>query len=354
MSKEDIQLAIKVAINGFGRIGRNVLRILEEQESEDFELVLINHSTDYKLLAHLIQYDSLFGRFDGTVEIAEDGLIINGKKVYITGERNLDNVPWDQYDIDIVIESTGKFRDRESAQKHLAKGVKKVIITAPGKDEDITIVMGVNDNLYDPETHDIISNASCTTNCLAPFTKVLNDKFGIVKGLMTTIHSFTNDQRLLDGTHKDYRRARATTESIIPTSTGAAKAIGIVIPELRGLINGSSMRVPTSAVSLVDAVYELKNNTTVDEINAALEEAANTYMNGILAFSNEPLVSVDYRKDSHSSIIDGLSTMMVGQNLVKIISWYDNEWGYSSRVVDLTKLVARELAKSTEEATTFA
>ncbi len=347
-------MAIKVAINGFGRIGRNVLRILEEQNEQDFEVVLINHSTDYELLAHLIRYDSLFGRFGGTVELAEDGLIVNGKKIYVTGERNLDDVPWNQYDIDIVIESTGKFRDRESAQKHLDKGVKKVIITAPAQDEDITIVMGVNDDEYHPQIHNVISNASCTTNCLAPFTKVLNDKFGIVKGLMTTIHSFTNDQRLLDGTHKDYRRARATTESIIPTSTGAAKAIGVVIPELRGLINGVSMRVPTSAVSLVDAIYELKTNTTVDEVNAALEEAAHTYMNGILAFSNEPLVSVDYRKDSHSSIIDGLSTMMVGSNMVKIVSWYDNEWGYSARVVDLTKLVARELAKTTEETTTFA
>lgn len=338
-----LYLAIRVAINGFGRIGRNVLRVISERNTNDFEVVMINHSNNLELLAHLLTHDSCFGKFDKKVEIIDNGLLVDGKKIVVTGERNIDNIPWAEYDIDLVIESTGKFVDRENAEKHIKNGAKKVIITAPGKNEDVTIVMGVNESQYDPKNHHIISNASCTTNCLAPFTKVLNDTFGIHKGLMTTIHAYTNDQRLLDGTHKDLRRARGAADSIIPTSTGAAKAIGKVIPSLSGLINGISMRVPLSAVSVVDVVYHLKKETTIEEVNNALNDAANSSLKGILGFSYEPLVSIDYKKDPHSSIIDGLSTMMVGSNMVKVVSWYDNEWGYSSRVVDLVQLVAEKM-----------
>lgn len=332
-----------MAINGFGRIGRNVLRLLHEKQVDDIEVVLINHSKDLDLLAHLIKYDSCFGRFDGTVEIDEDGLIVNGKKIVVTAQRDINQLSWDDYKIDMVIEATGKFKDRASAQKHLDKGVKKVIISAPAKDEDITIVLGVNESDYNPKEHHIISNASCTTNCLAPFSKVIDEHFKIKRGLMTTIHAYTSDQRLLDGTHKDLRRARAAAESIIPTSTGAAKAIGKVLPSLDGLINGISMRVPTSVVSVVDVVFDIEKSTTVEEINSLLKEAANTTMKGILDYSDEPLVSIDYKKDPHSSIIDGLSTMMIGTNMVKIVSWYDNEWGYSNRVVELARYVAQTM-----------
>jgi len=336
-------LAIRVAINGFGRIGRNVLRILHENKVDDIELVLINHSNDLELLAHLLKYDTSFGRFDGTVEIVGNGLVINGKKIAVTAQRDPDKLPWDEYKIDLVIDSTGKFTDRASAQKHLDKGVKKVIISAPAKEEDITIVMGVNESDYDPANHHIISNASCTTNCLAPFTKIIHEKFKIKRGLMTTVHAYTSDQSLLDGTHKDHRRARAAAESIIPTSTGAAIALGKVLPSLSGLINGNSLRVPTSVVSVIDIVFDLEVPTSVEEVNKVLEEAANTTLKGILDYSNEPLVSIDYKKDPHSSIIDGLSTMMIGSNMVKIVSWYDNEWGYSNRVVDLARYVASKM-----------
>ncbi|MPW25928.1 type I glyceraldehyde-3-phosphate dehydrogenase [Alkalibaculum sp. M08DMB] len=336
-------MTIRVAINGFGRIGRNFLRILHEKNIEDVEVVLINHSKDLNLLAHLIKYDSCYGRFNGTVEIATDALVINGQKIDVTAQRDINELPWADYNIDMVIEATGKFTERKNAIKHIENGVKKVIISAPAKDEDITIVMGVNESEYKPDKHHIISNASCTTNCLAPFSKVIDEKFGIKRGLMTTIHAYTNDQRLLDGTHSDLRRSRAATESIIPTSTGAALAIGKVLPSLSGLINGNSMRVPTSVVSVVDIVFDLEIPTCTKEINAVLEEASKSTLKGILDFSNEPLVSIDYKRDPHSSIIDGLSTMMIGSNMVKLVSWYDNEWGFSNRVVDLARYIARSM-----------
>ncbi|MFZ7121262.1 MAG: type I glyceraldehyde-3-phosphate dehydrogenase [Eubacteriaceae bacterium] len=336
-------MTVRVAINGFGRIGRNVLRIISEDKPSDIEIVLINHSKDLELLKHLIKYDTCYGRFNSDVTITNNMLKIDDNCIEVTGERDISKLNWKDYDIDIVIECTGKFRSRELAKKHLEAGAKKVIITAPATDEDITVVMGVNEDKYNPYEHHIISNASCTTNCLAPFSRIINEKFAIKKGLMTTIHAYTNDQRILDGTHKDLRRARAATESIIPTSTGAAKAIGKVLPELKGLINGNSMRVPTSVVSVVDIVFELEIPTNVDEVNTVLKEASQTCLKDILGFSEEPLVSIDYRKDPRSSIIDGLSTMMIGSNMVKLVSWYDNEWGYSNRVVDLTTYVAKKM-----------
>ncbi|MFZ7130827.1 MAG: type I glyceraldehyde-3-phosphate dehydrogenase [Eubacteriales bacterium] len=336
-------MGTRIAINGFGRIGRNILRIINENHIKDIEIVQINHSKDVELMSHLIQYDSCYGRFDANVEAKEKELIVNGKPIHITGERNIDKMNWNDLDIDIVIESSGKFTDRNAALKHMDAGAKKVIISAPAKEEDITIVMGVNHEQYDPGCHHIISNASCTTNCLAPFSKVINNKFSITKGLMTTIHAYTNDQRLLDGTHKDLRRARAGAQSIIPTSTGAAKAVGKVLPTLAGLINGNAMRVPTMVVSVVDIVFDLEIPTCTEELNEVLREASETTLKGILGFSDKPLVSIDYKKDPRSSIIDGLSTMMMGPHMVKLVSWYDNEWGYSNRVVDLTRYVADRL-----------
>lgn len=333
----------RIGINGFGRIGRNILRNVFENNIEDIEIVHINHSNNLPLLKHLLMHDSCYGKFDADVQIGENELIINGKSILVTGERNIDEMDWNKQNVDIVIESTGKFVDRKSAAKHLDAGAKKVIISAPGKEEDITIVMGVNEEKYNCNDHHVISNASCTTNCLAPFTKVIKEKFGITRGLMTTIHAYTNDQRLLDGTHKDFRRARAGAQSIIPTSTGAAKAVGKVLPDLAGLINGNAMRVPTIVVSVVDIVFELEIPTCTEEINEVLKEASETSMKGILGYSDEPLVSIDYKKDPRSSIIDGLSTMMMGPNMVKLVSWYDNEWGYSNRVIDLTRYVGERL-----------
>ncbi|NBI05352.1 type I glyceraldehyde-3-phosphate dehydrogenase [Senegalia massiliensis] len=335
-------MTMKVAINGFGRIGRNVLRAALEDNVEELEFVAVNNSGKVEDLAHLFKYDSLFGKFEGEVKAEDDYIVIDGKKIKKLNERDPEKLPWKELGVDLVIESTGVFRDREGAEKHIKAGAKKVLISAPAKDEDITIVMGVNEKDYDKDNHNIISNASCTTNCLAPFSKVILDKFGIKSGLMTTVHAYTNDQRILDGTHKDLRRARAAAESIIPTTTGAAKAVGLVIPELKGIVNGMAMRVPTPTVSVVDIVFELENSATAEEVNKALKEAAEGELKGILAYSDEPLVSMDYRKDPNSSIIDGLSTMTVGDNLVKVVSWYDNEWGYSSRVVDLAKLIAEK------------
>ncbi|WP_026894821.1 type I glyceraldehyde-3-phosphate dehydrogenase [Clostridiisalibacter paucivorans] len=335
-------MTMKVAINGFGRIGRNAMRIAMENDVKDFEIVAINNSGKPENLAHLFKYDSCFGKFQGTVEVEGDHMIVNGHRIKILGDRNPENLPWGELGIDLVIEATGAFRDREGASKHIKAGAKKVLITAPAKGEDVTVVMGVNEQDYDHDKHTIISNASCTTNCLAPFAKIIVEEFGVKKGLMTTVHSYTNDQKILDGRHKkDLRRSRAAAESIIPTTTGATKAVGLVIPELKGKLDGMAMRVPTPTVSVVDIVFELEKEATAEEINNALKNAAEGKLKGILAYSDEPLVSIDYRKDPNSSIIDGLSTMVIG-NMAKIVSWYDNEWGYSARVVDLAKYMANQ------------
>lgn len=336
-------MTTKVAINGFGRIGRDVFRIAQEKLGKDIEIVAINDLTDVKTNAHLLKYDSLFGHFKGTAEAKENAIVVNGKEVKVLAERDPKNLPWKELGVDIVIESTGLFTKKEKAMAHIEAGAKKVVISAPATDEDITIVLGVNEKDYDPEKHHIISNASCTTNCLAPFTKVLHDNFGITKGLMTTVHSYTNDQRILDVTHKDLRRARAAAESIIPTTTGAAKAVAKVLPELKGKLNGFSLRVPTPTVSITDLVCEVSKATTAEEVNAALKAAADGEMKGILGFSDEPLVSMDYRGDERSSIVDGLSTMVIDGTLVKVVSWYDNEWGYSNRVVDLVNYIAERM-----------
>lgn len=336
-------MSIKVGINGFGRIGRNAFKIAQKKFSKDVEIVAINDLTDTKTLAHLLKYDSLFGKFDGTVEAKDDCLVVNGKEVKVFAERDPKNLPWKELGVDIVVESTGLFTKKEKAVAHIEAGAKKVVISAPATNEDITIVMGVNEKSYDPEKHNIISNASCTTNCLAPFAKVLQDKFGIVKGLMTTVHSYTNDQKILDLPHKDLRRARAAAESIIPTTTGAAKAVAKVLPELKGKLNGFALRVPTPTVSITDLVCEVSKPTTVEEVNAALKAAAEGEMKGILGYEEEPLVSIDYRGDSRSSIVDALSTMVIGDNLVKVVSWYDNEWAYSNRIVDLVNYIAERM-----------
>lgn len=329
---------VKVGINGFGRIGRNVFRAA--LDNKDVEIVAINDLTDVKTLAHLLKYDTTHGKFNATVEAKEGALVVNGKEVKVFAERNPENLPWSSVGAEIVVESTGIFTAKEKAEAHLKGGAKKVIISAPATNEDITIVMGVNEDKYDAASHTVISNASCTTNCLAPFAKVLNDKFGIVKGMMNTIHSYTNDQNVLDLPHKDLRRARAAAQNIIPTTTGAAKAVSLVLPELKGKLNGMSMRVPTPNVSVTDLVVELEKNVSVEEVNAALKEAAEGALKGIMNYSDEPLVSSDYNGDPASSTIDALSTMVIGDNMVKVVSWYDNEWGYSNRVVDLAAYIA--------------
>ncbi|QQY80275.1 glyceraldehyde-3-phosphate dehydrogenase (NAD+) [Keratinibaculum paraultunense] len=334
-------MTMKVGLSGFGRIGRDFLRIYFENDVDDFEIVALNASGDLNTLAHLFKYDSLYGKFNGTIEVVEDGFIINGKKIKRVDHRNPSEIPWKDLGVELVIDSTGAFRDREGLSKHIEAGAKKVIVTAPAKNEDITIVMGVNEDKYDPEKHNIISNASCTTNCLAPVAKVVLDNFGIKKGLMTTVHAYTNDQQILDKRHKDLRRARAAALSIIPTTTGAAKAVALVIPELKGKLNGFAMRVPTPTVSVVDVVFEVEKATTAEEINNAFKAASEGSLKGILCYSEEPLVSVDYKGDPRSSIVDGLSTMVI-DNMVKVVSWYDNEWGYSHRVVDLAAMVANK------------
>ena len=331
-------MKVKVGINGFGRIGRNVFKIAEENQ-DVFEIVAINDITDPKTLAHLLKYDSCFGRFDGEVEVKEDAIIVNGREIRILAERNPEDLPWKDMGVEVVLEATGLFTKREDAEKHIKAGAKKVIISAPATDEDITLVMGVNDNKYDPALHHIISNASCTTNCLAPMAKVVDEEFGIERGLMTTIHSYTTDQRLLDLPHKDLRRARAAALSMIPTTTGAAKAVSLVLPQLKGKLNGMALRVPTPAVSVVDIVFELKQETSKEEVNEAFKRAAEGELKGILDYSEEPLVSIDYEQNSHSSIIDGLSTMVTEGTMLKVLSWYDNEWGYSSRLVDVMGMV---------------
>lgn len=337
-------MKIKVGINGFGRIGRNVLRIVEEMSKDSFEIVAINARAEADTLAHLFKYDSCYGIFKGDVEVKdEETIAINNNDIKILRYGDPSQIPWKELGVDLVIESTGKFVKREDCMKHIEAGAKKVIISAPGKNEDKTIVMGVNENEYDENIHNIISNASCTTNCLAPFAKVLDQEFGIEEGLMTTIHAYTNDQRILDKTHKDLRRARAAGESMIPTTTGAAKAVAKVLPQLNGKLNGFAVRVPTPTVSLVDLVCILKKDATVEEINAAFKKASENEMNGILGYSEEPLVSIDYRGDSRSSIIDGLSTMAMGSRMFKVVSWYDNEWGYSSRTVDLVDFIATKM-----------
>ncbi|KEF40251.1 glyceraldehyde-3-phosphate dehydrogenase (NAD+) [Schinkia azotoformans MEV2011] len=333
-------MAVKVGINGFGRIGRNVLRAAIN--NPNVEIVAINDLTDAKMLAHLLQYDSVHGTFEKRVEVNGNNITVDGHEIIVKAERDPANLGWGDLGVEVVVESTGRFTKRVDAAKHLEAGAKKVIISAPATDEDITIVMGVNDDKYDPANHHVISNASCTTNCLAPFAKVLNDKFGVKRGMMTTVHSYTNDQQILDLPHKDYRRARAAAESIIPTTTGAAKAVALVLPELKGKLNGMAMRVPTPNVSLVDLVCELEKDTTKEEINAALQEAAEGPLKGILYYSELPLVSRDYNGSPASSTIDALSTMVIDGNMAKVVSWYDNETGYSHRVVDLIDFIAKK------------
>ncbi|GAA4718208.1 type I glyceraldehyde-3-phosphate dehydrogenase [Brevibacillus fulvus] len=330
---------VKVGINGFGRIGRNVFRAA--LNNPNVEIVAVNDLTDATTLAHLLKYDTVHGVLEQTVEARENTLIVGGKEIKVLAERDPAQLNWKDYGVEIVVESTGRFTKREDAAKHLEGGAKKVIISAPATNEDITIVMGVNEDKYDPAAHTVISNASCTTNCLAPFAKVLHEKFGIVRGLMTTVHSYTNDQQILDLPHKDLRRARAAAQNIIPTSTGAAKAVSLVLPELKGKLNGFAMRVPTPNVSVVDLVAELKQSVTAEDVNAALRDAAEGALKGILAYSEEPLVSSDYNGNPASSTIDALSTMVIEGNMVKVVSWYDNEWGYSNRVVDLCQYVAQ-------------
>jgi len=328
----------KIGINGFGRIGRNAFKIAIEM-GDEFDIVAINDITEPKTLAHLLKYDSCFGKFEGTVETTEDAIIVNGKEIKILAKTNPEELPWKELGVDVVLESTGRFTKRIDSEKHIKAGAKKVIISAPATGEDITIVMGVNDEQYDPANHHIISNASCTTNCLAPLAKVIDENFGIERGLMTTIHSYTNDQKILDLPHKDLRRARAAAVSMIPTTTGAAKAVSLVLPQLQGKLNGMAIRVPTPAVSLVDVVFELKQETGKEEVNEALKRAAEGDLKGILGYCDEPLVSVDFKQDPRSSIIDAQSTMVMEGNMLKVLSWYDNEWGYSNRVVDVIKMV---------------
>lgn len=333
----------KIGINGFGRIGRNVFKALLEKYLDEIEITAINDLTDPKTLAHLLKYDSLYGRFNGSIDVKGNSLIVNGKEVVILAEKDPGNIDWKALGVEIVLESTGLFTKREKAEVHLTKGgAKKVIISAPATNEDITIVLGVNEGKYDASQHNIISNASCTTNCLAPLAKVLNDNFKIQKGLMTTVHSYTNDQRILDLPHSDIRRARAAQMSIIPTKTGAAKAIGAVIPELDGKLNGFSYRIPTAVVSVLDLVVETEKVVSKDEVNAVLKTASDGFMKGILEYTEEPLVSVDFKGDPASSIVDALSTMVIGDNMVKVVSWYDNEWGYSNRCADLIDFIIRK------------
>ena len=331
-------MAIKVAINGFGRIGRNVFRAaLGDRE---LEFVAVNDITNAKTLAHLLKYDSIHGVLQAEVQAKDDAIVVNGREVKICAQRDPAALPWKELGVQVVIESTGRFTDKAGASKHLQAGAKKVIISAPAKDPDVTIVLGVNEKMYDPDKHAIISNASCTTNCLAPIAKVIMENFGIRHGLMTTIHSYTNDQQILDLPHEDLRRARAAALSQIPTSTGAAKAVGLVLPALQGKMHGLAIRVPTANVSLVDLVAETERVVTVEEVNAALRKAADGELKGILGFCDEPLVSVDFCGNPLSSIVDGLSTSVVDGTLIKVLSWYDNEWGYSSRIHDLVKYIA--------------
>lgn len=333
-------MTVKIAINGFGRIGRKVFR--EALEEKDLEVVAINDLTDAAMLAHLLKYDSVHGIFDAEVTSEGDYLIVNGKNIRVFAEKDPSALPWKEQQVDIVIECTGIFSTTEKAGKHIEAGAKKVILSAPAKDNMPTFVMGVNADKYNPETDHVVSNASCTTNCLAPVAKVLQDQFGIKRGMMTTVHSYTNDQRILDLPHSDYRRARAAAESMIPTTTGAASAVAKVLPELKGKLDGMAVRVPTPNVSLVDFVAELEKDVTVEQINNALKEASENELKGILAYNELPLVSIDYNGNTSSSTVDGLSTMVLGDNLIKVISWYDNESGYSARCIDLALLMMKK------------
>src|SRR5574341_42011 len=332
-------MATKIGINGFGRIGRLVLRTLLQRYGKEFSVVAVNDMADVKTNAHLFRYDSSYGTYPGKVETADGTMKVDGRNIAVLNQKEPSRLPWKQLGVDIVIESTGVFTDAAQVRAHLEAGAKKAIITAPATHEDITIVLGVNDGDYNPRKHHILSNASCTTNCLAPVAKVLQNNFGIERGLMTTTHAYTNDQRILDLMHKDLRRARAAAVNIVPTSTGAAKAIGLVLPELKGKLHGISLRVPTATVSVVDLVIDLKKSTTVDEINMALRAAAEGKMKGVLCYCDERLVSRDCRGNPASSIVDGLSTVVLEGRMAKILSWYDNEWGYSCRVGDLAKLI---------------
>ena len=340
-------MSVKVGINGFGRIGRQVLKAINERAGDVLEVVAINDLFDAETNAHLFKYDSNYGRYPGTVEVQDGNLVIDGQTIKVFAERDPGNLPWKDLGVEIVIESTGVFRDVKKdpgPRSHIDKGgAKKVIISAPAKNEDLTVVLGVNGDLYDPAKHNVVSNASCTTNCLAPAAKVVNDSFGIVKGLMTTVHSYTNDQRILDLAHKDARRARAAALNIIPTTTGAAKAVALVIPELKGKFDGYALRVPTPTVSIVDFVAETEKPVTLDALKAAFKAAAEGPMDGILGFSEEPLVSMDFKGDPRSSIVDADSLMVIGDNMVKVVTWYDNEWGYSVRTVDLAVMMAKSL-----------
>lgn len=336
-------MTIKIGINGFGRIGRMVFRKAIMDSAID--VLAINASYPAETLAHLIKYDTVQGIFNADIKIEEDALVINGKYVKLLATRDPLQLPWKELGVDIVVEATGKFNNRQGASLHVESGAKKVIITAPGKNEDITIIMGVNEDMYDEEKHNLISNASCTTNCLAPLAKVLDEEFGIIQGMMTTIHSYTSDQNNLDNPHKDLRRARACAQSIIPTSTGAARALSKVLPQLTGKLNGLALRVPTPNVSIVDLVVDVRDSITKDIVNDRLKKASENSLSGIMQYTEEPLVSSDFTGNSHSSIIDGLTTMVMGEHQLKVLAWYDNEWGYSCRVVDLVKFVGERLNK---------
>ncbi|ARF16352.1 glyceraldehyde-3-phosphate dehydrogenase [Sporosarcina ureae] len=334
-------MTTKIAINGLGRIGRMVFRQIIKED--DVNLVAVNATYPAETIAHLLKYDSTHGVFDGEIVADENAIVVDGKRVQLISERDPSKLPWKELGVEIVIESTGVFNSRDKAALHLESGAKKVILTAPGKNEDVTVVIGVNDEKLDVNKHSVISNASCTTNCLAPVAKVLNDEFGIVNGLMTTVHAYTNDQKNLDNPHKDLRRARSCGESIIPTSTGAAKALSLVLPELEGKIHGLALRIPTPNVSLVDLVVDVEKDVTVEEVNNAFRKAAEGPMKGILRYTTEPLVSIDFNTTTESATLDGLSTIVMGDRKIKVLAWYDNEWGYSARVVQLAKKVATAL-----------
>jgi glyceraldehyde 3-phosphate dehydrogenase len=336
-------MAIRVGINGFGRIGRQCFKAMLERYPNQLQIVGINDITDTETNAHLLRYDTTYGRFPGKVEVAGRDLVVNGARFKVFAERDPGKIPWGDAGAQVVIESTGLFTDADKARAHLSAGAKKVIISAPAKGEDVTIVLGVNENTYEPARHNVISNASCTTNCLATTVKVLHDRFGIERGMMTTIHSYTNDQKILDVVHKDLRRARAAAANIIPTSSGVSKALALVIPDLRGRFDGMALRVPTITVSICDFTATLTRNATAEEINAAFQDAAAGPMKGILDITEEPLVSMDFKGDDHSSIVDGLSTVVLGDNFAKVLAWYDNEWGYSCRVADLTHFIGERL-----------
>jgi glyceraldehyde 3-phosphate dehydrogenase len=336
-------MSIRVAVNGFGRIGRLVLRAAYQAGLDDLEFVAVNDLTDSRTLAHLFKYDSVHGIYPGRVEANDEGLLIDGKQLRVLSERDPGDLPWSEMKVDVVVESTGRFTRRADAARHLEAGARKVLISAPAKDEDVTVVLGVNEGAYDPDRHDVISNASCTTNCLAPVVKVVMERFGLVRGLMTTTHAYTNDQNTLDAPHKDLRRARAAALSMIPTTTGAARATSLVLPEVEGKLDGMAIRVPTPDVSLVDLTAQVETETSVEEVNRAFREMAQGPMSGVLAVSDEPLVSMDYVGNPASAVVDLLSTAVIDGRLVKVLAWYDNEWGYSSRVVDMARYLGERL-----------